>query len=130
MSNPFNLLSNKNTPQNKSKLHKFYVNDNEKNKLEFNYKSNVVNTTKYNPLTFLPKSLLYQFVRLANVYFLVCAILQCISIISPLGAETAIVPIVIVLSASILREGIEDLARAKLDKKQNMEPADVYDTDG
>ena len=129
MSNTSNL-SHKNNNQNKSKLHKFYVNDNEKNRLEFNYKSNLVNTTKYNPLTFLPKSLLFQFARLANVYFLVCAILQCIPVISPLGPETAIIPIVIVLSASILREGIEDLSRAKLDKKQNMEPADFYDQDG
>ena len=129
MSNTSNL-SYKNNNQNKSKLHKFYVNDNEKNRLEFNYKSNLVNTTKYNPLTFLPKSLLFQFARLANVYFLVCAILQCIPVISPLGPETAIIPIVIVLSASILREGIEDLSRAKLDKKQNMEPADFYDQDG
>ena len=111
-------------------LHRFYVNDNDKNNHEFNFKNNSVNTKKYSIFTFIPKSLLYQFVRLANVYFLVCAILQSIRQVSPLGPESAIIPIVVVLSASILREGIEDCARAKLDKKQNMELTDVYEQNG
>ena len=116
-----------NTDRSKSKLHRFYINDNERNSSEFHHKSNAVSTTKYNAFTFLPKALIFQFARPANVYFLVCAILQCIPQISPLGAETALIPVVIVLSASVLREGIEDLARAKLDKKQNNEPADFYE---
>ena len=64
--------------------------------------------------------------RLANVYFLVCAIIQCIPAISPLGPATAIVPLVIVLSVSLIREGYEDCKRANLDKEQNSEPAEVY----
>ena len=107
-------------------LYTFYVNDNEANKRDYKFKDNKVDTTKYNVVTFLPKALFIQFMRPANIYFLVCAIIQCIPIISPLGPETAVIPIVIVLSVSLIREGIEDCARARLDKEQNSEPAEVY----
>ena len=110
----------------KTSLYEFYINNSIKNTQEYHFKDNSVNTKKYNIITFLPKSLIYQFIRVANIYFLACAILQCIPIISPLGPETALVPIIIVLSVSIIREGIEDCARAKLDKQQNSEPTEVY----
>lgn len=122
-SNNTKLIQNKNK---KEKLYQFYINNNQKNTSEFKFKDNKVDTTKYNVITFLPKALLFQFMRLANIYFLICAIIQCIPVISPLGASTAVVPIVIVLSVSLIREGIEDCARAKLDKEQNSEPAEVY----
>ena len=64
--------------------------------------------------------------RLANVYFLFTAILQCIPIISPLGSATAILPIVFVLSVSLIREANEDYKRAKLDKIQNSVKCQVY----
>ena len=107
-------------------LYTFYVNDNEANKRDYKFKDNKVDTTKYNVVTFLPKALFIQFMRPANIYFLFCAIIQCIPKISPLGPETAVIPIVIVLSVSLIREGIEDCARARLDKEQNSEPAEVY----
>ena len=107
-------------------IYKFYVNDTTENINSFHYKNNKIDTTKYNFITFIPKALLIQFVRLANIYFLVCAILQCIPIISPLTPVTAVVPLVFVLSVSIIREGIEDYSRAKLDKQQNNEKTTVY----
>ena len=118
---------NKNNSNNdKKKLYEFYINDSVKNKEQYDFKNNEVNTKKYNIITFLPKALLIQFIRVANVYFLISAVLQCIPIISPIGPETAIIPLVIVLAVSIIREGIEDLARAKLDNEQNSEPTEVF----
>ena len=108
------------------KLYEFYINNNEKNAKDHHFKDNKVDTTKYNIFTFLPKALLFQFMRLANVYFLFCAIIQCIPAISPLGAATAVVPLVVVLSVSLIREAIEDYQRSKLDKEQNSEPAEVF----
>ena len=108
------------------KLYRFFINDSQKNFENFHFKDNKIDTTKYNIVTFLPKALIIQFVRLANVYFLISAILQCIPIISPLTPATAVVPIVIVLSVSVIREGIEDCARARLDKEQNSEPTSAY----
>ena len=104
----------------------FYINDNQKNQEEFHFKNNKIDTTKYNIITFLPKGLLYQFMRLANVYFLFTAILQCIPVISPLGSATALFPIIFVLSVSLIREAYEDCKRANLDKLQNSVKCKVY----
>ena len=107
-------------------LYQFYINNNEGNASDYKFKDNKIDTTKYNIFTFLPKALLFQFMRLANVYFLICAILQCIPVISPLASATALIPILVVLSVSLIREAIEDYSRSKLDKEQNSEPAEVY----
>ena len=117
---------NKAEKKSSDKLYQFYINNNDKNINEYHFKDNKVDTTKYNIFTFLPKALLFQFMRLANVYFLICAIIQCIPAISPLGAATAVVPLVVVLSVSLIREAIEDYQRSQLDKEQNSEPAEVY----
>ena len=107
-------------------FYQFYINNAEKNKLELHFKSNELDTRKYNCITFLPKALFFQFNRPANIYFLITAILQCIPMISPLNPTSAILPLVIVLSASLIREGMEDYARGKLDKQQNEEKCDIY----
>ena len=49
------------------------------------------------------ESLLNQFRRLANIYFLIIGILQSIPSISPLGPLTAWAPLIVVLGISILR---------------------------
>jgi hypothetical protein len=49
------------------------------------YCNNHVSTTKYNILTFLPKNLIEQFTRLANILFLLIACLQLFTGLSPTG---------------------------------------------
>lgn len=49
-------------------IRKVTLNDTTANPREF--KDNAVKTSKYSILTFLPKNLLEQFSKLANVYFL------------------------------------------------------------
>ena len=110
-------------------FYKFYINNPKKNSKELKFKSNEIDTRKYNIFTFLPKALFFQFVRPANIYFLICAVLQCIPMISPLNPLTAVMPIVIVLSASLIREGMEDYARGKLDKQQNNEKCRRYNSE-
>ena len=92
----------------------FYLNDHARNQT-MHFKSNYIRTTKFTALTFLPLCLFQQFKRLANIYFLLMAILQSISIISPLNPITAILPLVFVIAVSMLREGIEDYMRYKAD---------------
>jgi len=108
-----------------SKKYEFYINNPLMN-LQFNHKSNTINQSKYNIITFLPKALLIQFMRLANVYFLIIAIVQLIPIISPLTPLTAIVPITFVLTVSLIREGIEDYNRHVYDDQLNNEPVTVF----
>jgi magnesium-transporting ATPase (P-type) len=115
----------KNNLKLKSNKYNFYINDNNSNQI-FKIKDNSISTTKYNIITFLPKALLFQFARMANVYFLIIAILQCIPEISPLSPITAIVPIIFVLSVSVVREGIEDYARYNYDKLSNKKKIIVH----
>lgn len=116
--NQTNQKNNQNRQNVESRPYNFFLYDNEQN-IPTKIKNNKISTTKYNIITFLPKALLFQFLRLANVYFLIMAILQCIPEISPLSPLTAIVPIVFVLSVSIIREGIEDYGRFNYDKLSN-----------
>lgn len=40
------------------------------------YPRNKIRTTKYTPLSFIPKNLFYQFHNIANIYFFIIVILQ------------------------------------------------------
>jgi hypothetical protein len=64
------------------KCQEFYINNNARNNKKFKMKkTNKISTTKYNIITFIPKSLIIQFIKLSNVYFLFTAIIQSIKII-------------------------------------------------
>ena len=90
------------------------------------YESNFVSTTRYTALTFLPLSLLNQFKRYANIYFLALAIIQSIPAVSPINPVSSIAPLIFVISLSILREGFEDLARHKSDLELNASKSAKY----
>ena len=66
---------------------------------------NCVFTAKYTLITFLPKCIFLQFLRLSNIVFLTNAILQSIPVLSSLSPLTAIGPLGFVLLVSLLREG-------------------------
>jgi phospholipid-transporting ATPase len=83
------------------------------------FPSNRISTAKYGLLTFLPKFLFEQFQRYSNVFFLFIAILQQIPGVSPTGRWNTLVPLVIVLSATALKEIIEDWKRHKADHEIN-----------
>ena len=108
-----------------TKYLEFFINNNELNK-EYKLNNNKITTTKYNIFTFLPKGLLLQFTRLANIYFLITAIIQSIPLISPLNSLTAIVPLIFVLGVSLIRELIEDFSRSNFDYISNSEEITVF----
>ena len=120
-----NNLRKEKTIYQKIDFQEFYINNNIKN-IEKKIKNNTINTTKYNIITFIPKSLLIQFARLPNIYFLATAIIQSIPLISPLSSMTAIFPLIFVLSVSMIRDLIEDLSRLKYDRINNNEKIIVY----
>lgn len=91
------------------------------------YVSNYISTTKYTAVNFLPLSLLGQFKRYANIYFLFMAILQCIPAISPLNPISSIAPLVFVISLSMIREGYEDYSRHKSDIETNSSKSTKYE---
>ncbi|XP_022956668.1 putative phospholipid-transporting ATPase 9 isoform X1 [Cucurbita moschata] len=93
------------------------------------YIDNYVSTTKYTLATFLPKSLFEQFRRVANFYFLVTGILA-FTPLAPYTAVSAIVPLILVISATMIKEGIEDRRRKKQDLEVNNRKVKVHHGDG
>uniref|UniRef100_A0A8C6E3E2 Phospholipid-transporting ATPase n=1 Tax=Moschus moschiferus TaxID=68415 RepID=A0A8C6E3E2_MOSMO len=68
-----------------------------------------VKTSKYNALNFLPMNLFEQFQRLANAYFLFLLFLQLIPQISSLAWYTTVVPLMVVLSITAVKDAIDDM---------------------
>lgn len=94
-----------------------------------NYGTNYVRTTKYTLATFLPKSLFEQFRRVANFYFLVVGTLA-FTPLAPYTAVSAIIPLFIVIGASIIKEGIEDWRRKLQDIEVNNRKVKVHNHNG
>jgi hypothetical protein len=70
--------------------------------------SNELRTSKYNVATFLPVNLFEQFTRVANLYFLLIAVLQLIPGLSPTSWFTTVCPLVFVLTINAIKEGYDD----------------------
>uniref|UniRef100_A0A2P2MIK7 Phospholipid-transporting ATPase n=1 Tax=Rhizophora mucronata TaxID=61149 RepID=A0A2P2MIK7_RHIMU len=94
-----------------------------------NYSDNYVRSTKYTLATFLPKSLFEQFRRVANFYFLVTGILS-FTPLAPYTAVSAILPLIIVIGATMVKEGIEDWRRQQQDTEVNNRKVKVHQRDG
>uniref|UniRef100_A0A8C1RBG8 Phospholipid-transporting ATPase n=1 Tax=Cyprinus carpio TaxID=7962 RepID=A0A8C1RBG8_CYPCA len=89
------------------------------------FQGNAIKTYKYNVLTFLPLNLYEQFKRAANLYFLCLLILQIIPQISTLPWYTTLVPLVLVLGITAIKDLVDDLARHRMDKEINNRRCDV-----
>lgn len=103
-----------------------YCNDPDGNGASFlNYGDNYVSTTKYNPVTFIPRSLFEQFRRVANLYFLICAILS-FTPLSPYSPLSNTVPLVVVIGVTMGKELIEDWKRKQQVTFLNFNPRLVH----
>ncbi|KAM9352340.1 putative phospholipid-transporting ATPase IM [Symphorus nematophorus] len=92
---------------------------------KFSYADNRIKTSKYNIFTFLPINLFEQFQRVANAYFLVLFILQIIPAISSLSWFTTIVPLVLVLVITAVKDATDDYFRHKSDQQVNNRQSQV-----
>ncbi|KAJ8794448.1 hypothetical protein J1605_018901 [Eschrichtius robustus] len=77
----------------------------------FGYPNNSIKTSKYNAFNFLPMNLFEQFQRLANAYFLFLLFLQLIPQISSLAWYTTVVPLMVVLSITAVKDAIDDVVK-------------------
>uniref|UniRef100_A0A8C7UNJ9 Phospholipid-transporting ATPase n=1 Tax=Oncorhynchus mykiss TaxID=8022 RepID=A0A8C7UNJ9_ONCMY len=100
------------------------ANDREFN-LSYEYADNAIKTSKYNIFTFLPLNLFEQFQRLANAYFLFLLCLQLIPEISSLSWFTTVVPLVLVLSMTMAKDGSDDINRHRCDRQVNNRKVEV-----
>ncbi|KAI9666833.1 MAG: hypothetical protein M1829_005636 [Trizodia sp. TS-e1964] len=83
---------------------------------EVEYVSNLIRSSRYTLWNFLPRQLLAQFSKLANLYVIT---LIFAGALSTTGTYTTIVPLLFFVSISMAKEGYDDLRRYKLDKMEN-----------
>ncbi|XP_062410135.1 phospholipid-transporting ATPase ID [Sardina pilchardus] len=100
------------------------ANDREYN-LSFKYANNEIKTSKYNLITFIPLNLLEQLQRIANAYFIALLGLQLIPAISSLSWFTTVVPLLLVLCMTAVKDGSDDVNRHKSDRQVNNRKVEV-----
>ncbi|XP_058087203.1 putative phospholipid-transporting ATPase 9 [Magnolia sinica] len=93
------------------------------------YSNNYVSTTKYTLATFFPKSLFEQFRRVANVYFLVAGCLA-FTPLAPYTPVSALLPLIVVIGATMAKEAVEDWRRNQQDIEVNNRKVKVHRGEG
>lgn len=88
------------------------------------YVGNKIRTTKYTLLSFLPKNLLEQFHRVANLYFIFIVVLNWF--IDAFGKEISLIPVLFVLGVTATKDLFEDRRRRASDKRINNSTCRVY----
>ncbi|KAF8277506.1 putative phospholipid transporting ATPase-like protein [Trypanosoma cruzi] len=83
------------------------------------YPDNSIRTAKYTWLSCFPLSLLYQFQKVANIYFLIVTLLSLVPGASPVNPFSTILPLCIVLGAAIIKDLWEDGKRRQSDDCAN-----------
>lgn len=83
------------------------------------YPSNQVISSKYTLVTFLPRNILEQFRRLANVFFLAIAILQFFPIFSTISPGLVLFPLLVVMTFTAIKDAYEDVKRHNADRAVN-----------
>ncbi|RCK59111.1 Phospholipid-transporting ATPase DNF2 [Candida viswanathii] len=84
------------------------------------YCRNKIRTTKYSPLSFLPKNIFHQFAHnVANMYFLLIVILGAFQIFGVPSPGLAAVPLIVIVCVTAAKDAFEDSRRAVLDAEFN-----------
>ncbi|XP_077871790.1 phospholipid-transporting ATPase IB-like isoform X5 [Ictidomys tridecemlineatus] len=104
------------------KVRTIYINDPLKN----TFCTNSISTTKYSKWSFLPRYLYLQFSKAANAFFLFITILQQIPGVSPIGQYTTLLPLLVILAISGIKEVVEDYKRYMADKVVNSKTTSVF----
>ncbi|NXK85081.1 AT10B ATPase, partial [Amazona guildingii] len=91
------------------------------------YSGNRIRTTKYTWFTFLPKNLFEQLHRLGNLYFFFLVVLNWFPQVEVFHREITILPLIVVLLASMIKDAVEDYRKYQFDKTVNSSKTRVYD---
>ncbi|KAG3025734.1 Phospholipid-transporting ATPase 3 [Phytophthora cactorum] len=94
------------------------------------YARNVMITSKYTAVSFVPKTIFEFFRVVANVYFLLIALLQLATPWSPTNRFTTAGPLLFVLLVTMVKQGSEDFKRHQADEKQNCRSCRIINTAG
>ncbi|RVX68077.1 hypothetical protein B0A52_08216 [Exophiala mesophila] len=86
---------------------------------------NIVSNAKYTAWSFLPRTLYNEFSFFLNIYFLLVALSQIIPFLRIGVMSTYIAPLLFVLSITLGKEAMDDIARRRRDAEANSEPFTV-----
>ncbi|CBZ28904.1 putative phospholipid-translocating P-type ATPase (flippase) [Leishmania mexicana MHOM/GT/2001/U1103] len=83
------------------------------------YCTNLVVNSRYTAQNFIFKNLYEQFSRPLNLYFLVVALLQFVSVIAPVNPLSTLLPLLFAFTLTAVKEGYDDVKRHQQDHKYN-----------
>ncbi|XHF96779.1 hypothetical protein AWENTII_000397 [Aspergillus wentii] len=89
------------------------------------YPPNIVSNAKYTPWSFLPRTLYNEFSFFFNIYFLLVALSQIIPVLRIGYMSSYIAPLAFVVSISLGKEALDDIARRRRDAEANAEEYSV-----
>ncbi|XP_039630996.1 probable phospholipid-transporting ATPase VB isoform X2 [Polypterus senegalus] len=90
------------------------------------YDTNIIKTTKYTLLSFLPKNLFEQFHRFANIYFVGLAALNFVPVLNAFQPGFSLIPICVILAITAIKDAWEDFRRYTADKEINNMSCLIY----
>ncbi|KAI9323661.1 hypothetical protein BX666DRAFT_2016811 [Dichotomocladium elegans] len=93
--------------------------DDNGNRIDAHYVTNRIRTAKYTILNFIPKNLFEQFRNVANLYFLLLVVLQCIPIFGVVEPAVSALPLMAIILITAIKDGIEDHRRSQSDNRVN-----------
>jgi phospholipid-transporting ATPase len=109
---------------NEEDIYAVFINNQEMND---RHERNKIDTSKYKLFNFFAKILIEQFSRLANVYFLIIAVLQSVKELSYSGGNPIILfPLSFVVILNGVKDMYEDFKRKKSDRKENHSECYIY----
>ncbi|XP_072529657.1 phospholipid-transporting ATPase VB [Salminus brasiliensis] len=97
-----------------------------KNQPNRRYAGNGIKTTKYTLWSFIPKNLIEQFRRLANIYFVGIAALNFVPAVNAFQPQVALIPISVILALTAIKDAWEDFRRYQSDRQLNSRPCLIY----
>lgn len=89
------------------------------------FPANAVSNAKYTPWSFLPRTLYNEFSFFINMYFLLVALSQIIPALRIGYIETYVFPLAFVITITLGKEALDDIARRRRDAEANSEPYTV-----
>lgn len=96
--------------------------DTQTQKPVLSYPRNKIRTTKYTPVSFIPKNLLIQFSKVANTYFLLLVILGAFQVFGVASPGLAAVPLIVIVCITAAKDAFEDYKRGSSDTELNNTP--------
>lgn len=83
------------------------------------FTSNALNTSQYTSVNFLLQPFVSVMSKPLNIYFVLMALLSSIRGISPLNTYANLIPLIYIISLTVIKLALNDLQRTKIDLRLN-----------